>query len=600
MERRIDNVSFWVLSATALALPLIFTTQTADVFGNPKVTWIRLAAMILVFLGALRMAASGKLRLPSGPLSIIVLAFLVAVVISTILSVHVPTSVLGLRKRFFGLSTYLPLAIIFFSALTIRWDYRRLSQFAWTLVAGAALTSLAGLAQALGSAWPVDLKNIFDTHIYATIGNPNFVGIYLVMALPIASSLIFAESNLWKKGLAAVMSSLIFCAILTTKSSGALLGLAVVAVAYLLFANSGKLRDSRILMISILVAVVISILGFFFVFQQESGSRRSRTAAWQASLRVIAERPWFGAGPDTGRFTIGNKIRPEDGAPAREIFEDAHNILLTHATTSGLIAAALFVGLVVLGVTAGVQTAGKTGGSAGAILLGTSSAILGYAASTMVNPDNIVSLGIFWLLLGVIGGRRWNYRELRVAAPVAIPVIILVSLAALLGAAVSIYPVVAEVHLRTADSALQIDRMMAEYRLAELANPYYGHYSIRITDRLTPLVSPDQPGLNTMALEAADRAIAKSPLEADYYVIKGTIFRNLGKISDDRRRLEEAIELYKKAHRLSPRNLFAMKNLAESYFLMGDGVKATYWLDRYLMVNNDPDIRVLKEKWSNQ
>ncbi len=597
MNRRIDEVSFWVLSATALVLPLIFTTQTADVFGVSKVTWIRLAAMILVFLGALRIASSGKLRVPSGPLFIIAMAFLATVTISTILSVHVPTSVLGLRKRFFGLSTYLPLLIMFFTTVTIKWDYRRLNRFAWMLAAGAALTSLVGLNQALGSAWPADLKSAFDARAYATIGNPNFVGIYLVMALPIAASLISAESNRWRKGLAAIVSVLIVCTIIATKSSGAMLGLVIVTIAYLLFTNSDKLRDSKVLATVLVLLVIVSMLGFFFIFQPESGSRRSRTAAWQASLRVINERPWFGSGPDSGRFVIGKEVRPQDGAPGQEVFEDAHNLFLTHATTSGLVAAALFVGLVIMGVIAAAKAAGETGGPAAVILYGTSSAMIGYTAATMVNPDNIVSLGIFWLLLGVAGGRRWDYTEHSVATPIAVPLIVVVSLAAVVGTAASVYPFIAEIHLRRADNEQVVERMIAEYQLAEQANPYYDHYAIRITDRLTPLIDPGQPGVNDLALKAADRAISKSPLEADNYVVKGTIFRSLAKRGNDQRHLEDALKLYRKALRLNPRNLFAMRNLAESYFLMGDRTKAGLWLDRYLAVYDDPNIRELKKTW---
>ncbi|HEB12540.1 MAG TPA: tetratricopeptide repeat protein [Actinobacteria bacterium] len=597
MSRRIDEVSFWVLSATALALPLIFTTQTADVFGTPKITLIRLTAMVLLFLGAARVAASGKIRVPSGPLFIVAMVFLATMIISTILSVHVPTSVLGLRKRFFGLSTYVPLIIILFSAVTLKWDYRRLHRFAWMLAAGAALTSLIGLAQTLGSTWPTDLKFAFSTRAYATIGNPNFLGIYLVMALPITASLISAESISWRKGLAAVISISIVCAIITTKSSGAMMGLVVVTVAYLIFANAGKLRNLKILAIVAVLVTIVSILGFFLIFQPEAKSRSSRNAAWQASLRVINKRPWFGTGPDTGRFTIGKEIRPQDGAPAQEVFEDAHNVLLTHAATSGLWSAALFVGLVALGITAGIKAAGTTGGPAAAILYGTSAAMLGYTGATIVNPDNIVALSIFWLLLGVAGGRRWDYGELSVSAPAAVPFIVPIALAAILGAVASIYPFSAEVRLQRADNEQLVEPMLAEYELAEGANPYYDHYSIRITDRLTPLIGSDRAGINARALEAADRAIAKSPLEADNYVIKGTIFRNLAKSGGDRHLLEDAAKLYKKALRLNPRNLFAMRNLAESYFLMGDRRKAARWLDRYLAIQDDPEIKELKETW---
>lgn len=596
-NEKIDNISFWIIAATGIAMPVLFTTATADIFGVPKVTWLRLAAMTLLALMALRVAASGQVRLPSGPLAVVALAFITIVGISAILSVHVPTSIIGLRKRFFGFSTYLPLLIILVSAASLKWDYSRLRRFAWAIAAGGGLTSLIGIAQRLGAAWPVDFTATFGSNAFSTIGNPNFFGIYLAMSLPIAIALIAAEPSRQLKGLASAIAALIVAAALATGSSGALLGLTGGIIAYLALARPGPLRNPKIIAAVLALFLLVSMAGLFFVLKSETQSRQSRSVAWQAAGRLIAKNPWFGTGPDTGRFTIEKAIPDASGFHGREVFEDTHNILLTTAATSGLPAAALFMCLAALGVTGAVQAARKTGGPAGTLLCGTASAIVGYGAAEMVNPDNLVPLGLFWLCLGVIAGRRWSYRERPVAVSVALPVALIAGSAAVLGAAAAIYAPIAEVHLLRAEQAQSIEPMLAEYLAAESANPYYDWYSIRIADKLTPFVSKSRPTETALALAAVDRAIAKSPLETDNYVIKGTIYRILLKEGGDPNFSDQALKMYKKALQLNPRNLAAIRDIAETYFLIGDRPEAKRWLDRYLVIDKDPEIEALKTSW---
>lgn len=567
LSEKIDNISFWIIASTGIALPIVYSTQTADIFGVPKVTWLRLAAMALLALMALRTAATGRVRLPAGPLAVVALAFIAIVGISAILSVHAPTSLLGLRKRYFGLATYLPLFIVFVGAASLKWDYIRLRRFAWAIAAGGGLTSLTGIAQRLGAVWPVDFTAAFGSHAFSTIGNPNFFGIYLATTLPIALALIAAESDRRMKALASTIAFLIVSAALATGSSGALLGLGAGLIAYLALARPGPLRNPKTLALGLIIILFVSVFGLYFVFKSEPQGRQSRSVAWQAAARLIAKNPWFGTGPDTGRFTIEKAIPAAADFHGQEVFEDTHNIVLTTAATSGLPAAALFISLAALAITGAVRAAKKTGGPAAALLCGAAAAIVGYGAAEMVNPDNIVPLGIVWLFLGMIAGRRWGYGERPVAATVALPIALVAASAAVFGAAASIYAPVAEVHLLRAEQAQSVGPMLAEYQAAEAANPYYDWYSVRIADKLTPLVGNDRATETALALAAADRAIAKSPLEGDNYVVKGTIYRILLQQGGDPSFSGQAIEMYKKALQLNPRNLSAIRDMAETYFL---------------------------------
>lgn len=52
-----------------------------------------------------------------------------------------------------------------------------------------------------------------------------------------------------------------------------------------------------------------------------------------------------------------------------------------------------------------------------------------------------------------------------------------------------------------------------------------------------------------------------------------------------------------KAFRHNPRNLAAIRDIAETHFLASNRGPARNWLDRYLAIDNDPEIEALKASW---
>ena len=94
--------------------PLVFSRETIEAFEYNKVALLLAAAIVLGAL-APRALALGPGRLARDPLGLGVALFAASAVVSTLASISPWTSVLGAHESYFGLTTLLGYAVLFFA-----------------------------------------------------------------------------------------------------------------------------------------------------------------------------------------------------------------------------------------------------------------------------------------------------------------------------------------------------------------------------------------------------------------------------------------------------------------------------------------------------
>ena len=591
----IDKLRFAMIAGLAALLPIMVTGLTADIFAAPKIALLRLCAAVLLALWAIRAIASRRVTMPRGPLALIMLAFIAIVMISAYLSADPAISFLGLRKRYFGASTYLSLGVIFASTSAVTWNYRRLRLLAWTVAGAAGSVGLVGLAQLSGSTWPADLTAIFGSSVYSTFGNPNMLGAYLAMTVPLGLALVRVEPEQVGKVVAAGITMIAVSVVFLTRSNGAFFGLiwGVAVFGAMTWLLAG--RRQRAIAVVAGLFIITALLTTVLASSNENATQR-RLFIWNGAIKMIAAQPLTGSGPDLMRYAVPPHLSSKYGFHT-EIPEDAHNLPLTTAATAGLPALIALVALSAIGIRAAVRHASNDTGRAGILISALPAVFAGYFAGNMVNPDNLASLLMFFIILGIVSARAWKTVDLRLPMVPLSAIAVVVAGLSVSALMLATFPFLSEVRLSRAENASDTSAMLASFRAAEQTNPYYDWYAIRITDRLLPEAGPGHPRVTAEALDAVDRAIEKAPREADNYAIKGSVYLKLaGDQGENRDELDQAIRQYRLALAINPNHLIALKNMIVALYLRADlgSAELTEAIDRYQSLAADPDVEEIR------
>jgi putative inorganic carbon (HCO3(-)) transporter len=272
-------------------LPLALYTHTSELFEFNKIILLYSFTAIIAGYWLILMIAKRKIIFRRTILDIPLLLFLASQLVSTILSIDMRTSFLGYYSRFNGglisLICYALLYWVYVSFMTHK-DTLKLLR---TVVVSAVLVSIYGSLEHFGhspsclvitksfdvSCWVQDVQ----LRVFATLGQPNWLGAWLAAIIPLSWLLAEKKKNLTYQ----LLNVLFFSALLFTKSRSAILGLAVGYVIY--WAGNFWLKKKRI---KIYLKQFIPITFFFLVLTLLIGS------PWTPSLNEIisknqAEKP---------------------------------------------------------------------------------------------------------------------------------------------------------------------------------------------------------------------------------------------------------------------------------------------------------------------
>lgn len=327
------------------------------------------AAAVLV---ALTPWAWAPRALLGDPLRLGVVLFVLSAGVSTALSRAPWISLQGGNESYFGLLTVLAYAVLFFATRALcrsAGDARRLL-LAPVLAAGVAA---AYTVVQVGGVDPILYGRTAGlgafVRPFATMGHPNFLSAFLVMALPLVG-LALIRALRQRQPLAAavvvVIAALSGVAVAVTVSRGAWLALAAAAAIVVAGALTGGERRAAALTAGVagatavalgLVALVMPagtlMLSGVLARVRHLTDSASRQHIWRAAWGLFREHPVTGTGLDTFQVAFADKRTPAywaiewNASPTR-----AHNEALNLLATQGVLG-----GVAVLVFTAGVVLA---------------------------------------------------------------------------------------------------------------------------------------------------------------------------------------------------------------------------------------------------
>lgn len=411
-------------------LPLVFNTKMDDAFALPKITLFRITILICGMALLIRSIESrmknrvfhdlrktdrsssdeigafgkNKSRIVS-PMNFPILAFLLISIVATLRSPNFYLSFVGAHKFYFwGLSAIVGYVIIYFIVLgNLRVRY--IEKSIDVMLIATSLVAIYGILQHFGLDF-VDWAQSPKERIFSTFGNPNFLGAYLVMVIPLALSRLIAigssqssnKGTNWKvpilRWMLVLLCAMLFTCLIWTLSRGAWVGFLASLVVFGTLVGKKRLRENRRWLSLVLIIFVFTTAIFILpkkgrnISAQLAGDANhtayrkgsvvgervasilelkeigiaGRICAWEDTLKMVKEHPFLGTGLDTFGLTFQKyKSTKFVRIVGKNIIADyPHNEFLQVATTMGLIGLAVYLWLWITFLTTGIRLVRQT------------------------------------------------------------------------------------------------------------------------------------------------------------------------------------------------------------------------------------------------
>jgi len=358
----------YLIYATIFLTPILFAffQGNFNTFELNKLVLFRATVSIILVLYLLKVSLVGKFEYNfKKNILLFWLLLLVAYIFGVIFSIHPQWSLFGNYARHQGFLSYFYYLLFFLMLIINLHQLKQIKKIIFIAISSALVVCVYGLVQACG--WD-PLRWIGpDNRIFSSLGQPNFLGYYLVMVIPISVYYLIFIAKQWGMRLFIGFALAVqLTALVLTYSRGASLGLLagiVVFIILFLLVNEYKktligllllLVISSILIFSNLSTVANFKTGIKYVdrvisslnFSETSSSSTVRFKYWNASIDEMKERSvWrntVGCGIDCQESVFVRRYQRDWGLLEQlNAFPDrAHNIILDTLLQFG------FVGLV--------------------------------------------------------------------------------------------------------------------------------------------------------------------------------------------------------------------------------------------------------------
>lgn len=304
---------------------------------------------------------------------------------------------------------YLVFMLFYFVVINTIKSRKQLFDVLTIFAVSGALVCLYGIAQYLfgwdtSAAWIDDeMFGDIKMRVYSTLENPNVLGEYILLILPICVGLVWQKPNKLSKVVFTLAAGLMFGTLILTFSRGCWIGFMVSAGLFVTFV-CGKLWGLALIALPFVPMIIPeSIINrFTSVGNMEDSSTSYRVYIWMGSLAMIKDFWASGIGPGTEAFKAVYPFYSYSGIVAPH----SHNMFLQILVESGVVGIGVFLTtLYMFGkkMIDGYQATSRKGSKLGAMIVAITAGVIGFAVQGMFDNCfyNYRVFLIFWFVLAL-------------------------------------------------------------------------------------------------------------------------------------------------------------------------------------------------------
>ncbi len=305
-------------------------------------------------------------------------------------------------------AVYFAFMIFYFVIINTIKTKNQLFNLLKVLALSALFVCLYGIAQYVfgwnvKQAWmDEEMFEDIKMRIYSTLENPNVLGEYILLTLPICISLMWTSKKFIPRIIYGGMSLVLGLALILTFSRGCWLGIMAAAAIFITFA-AGKLWGLALIALPVIPFILPeSIINrFTSIGDMKDSSTSYRVYIWMGTLLMLKDFWISGVGPGTEAFTQVYPFYSYNGIVAPH----PHNLFLQIITESGVIGLVVFLLLLFLffkNLAVGCQHFGK-GNKFTIVIIGIASSVAGFLLQGMFDNCfyNYRVFMIFWAVLAI-------------------------------------------------------------------------------------------------------------------------------------------------------------------------------------------------------
>jgi len=433
---RVQGLLFWVATLLVAVVPLTFSTALYRSYSLPKFALLLVcSSVLLALLLVIAVTEPKALRVLRSQLVLLVLFYLAAVALSSVLGVAPYVSVLGSFENQMGLVSQVCFFIVLVALVVgIGHSRARFRLVVWAMTLAGLLTAIYAVAQSAGFD-PFVPSRLYtyragaDSVIRAIggIGHADFLGNFL-MYTTLLSVGVALESTGRARRIALAGGAVSVVAIALSGTRGAWLGLVAGSVVFGTLemrrwtgAKSNMLKSVRIWLFALVgAAVVIGLISLSPASQTITARSRSfmaermtgagRTVLWRDSLRMVPAYALVGCGSEGFRKAfLAYKSVDLARMTGKIENESSHNSYLDAVISYGIIGAALYGAVVMsaLGLLLRVRRLAGNGMEP-AVLTGILASFVAALVHKMFIFD-LIPTGLYFFAFVGLAVSAWNF-----------------------------------------------------------------------------------------------------------------------------------------------------------------------------------------------
>lgn len=346
-------------------------------------------------------------------------------ILATFFAINPLIAVMGSIYRFDGLLTFITYMSVFFIAKNskkIPWLMEIVS-ISGFFAAFLGVLQFYGIDPIPKHLYPI----VWERIAYGTLGNPNFLGSYLVIVIIAPLYLYFKKDKKFGLFIYAVME----IALLASRTRGSWIGAFVGILVYLIMHLQYKKKsfslnknDIKKLLYFVLVTIIVFLIylitakddfinrlllligDFKMVLMQTDESYKagsSRVYVWRKSIELIKKKPIFGYGVEN--MSIAMKMNFKDEIV--EIYgkyrnwDKAHNEFLNIAVSTGIPSLIIYISFLWSSIKKGFKNINKS-----PLYIPLLASIIGYLVQAQFNIQVVMVYYIFFAFLGIVSSEK--------------------------------------------------------------------------------------------------------------------------------------------------------------------------------------------------
>lgn len=400
-----DKAANLFLILITCIVPLIVNPFDVDFYYEPKIILIYIFCllMLIYFFEVYK-----KKKIGENFIDYLAAAYLIIAFLSTCFSVDIARSMTGREFRYDGFATLASYVFIFIIASKFYTFKKSHVKF---YIISVLIVSILAIMQNFG----IDvlrtqfIRRFWGNADISTIGNRDFLGSYITLAMPIVVFLYMYTKKIYYL----IASSVIYFAMLVSNTRSAYVAFVFYFsyLVYFMIRYKSRLKNAAVitlLFIAITFGYNFSTHGEFFsrvfsigkdintVFtdpQNDDSAGSSRMLIWNRAVKLLDDRPILGSGPDTFDIVFEKRF----GNIYRAKIDKAHNEYLQTAVTMGIPETILYIAFLSLIIYGAFKKVNKN-----IYIVPILMSAAGYMIQAFFNISVVSVAPIYWAFLGII------------------------------------------------------------------------------------------------------------------------------------------------------------------------------------------------------